>query len=221
MTLCISAIIYWWWKEQDCRKHSYISTSLYGATSYKTMTLRVTTMKTSQKMQSKFATSVRYKDGQTCVRFQVLTVVLSAMWHCAVGQEVTDTAMEHCAFIFQVKQHSCTACHSDEGTIILQNVSNGSSNNTASHSKMLESSWAYLFMIKDLVYHNHLWSSHSSARRWTVWVQKPLILRHYEVVHGRWISLEGLYSQHQNAERHGHAFMPQVCQFCNEFWNTE
>lgn len=71
-----------------------------------------------------------------------------------------------------------------------------------------------MFMIKDLVYHNHLWSSHSSARRWTVWVQKPLILRHYVVVHGRWISLEGLYSQHQNA-------MLQVCQLCNEFWNTE
>jgi hypothetical protein len=25
------------------------------------------------------------------------------------------------------------------------------------------------------------------------------------------------YSQHQSAERHGHAPMPQVCQFCNEF----
>jgi hypothetical protein len=82
--------------------------------------------------------------------------------------------------------------HSDDGTIILQIVSNVSSNNTASHSKMLESSWAELLMITDLVYHNHPWSSHSSARRQTVWVQKPLILRHSEVVHGRCISLEGL-----------------------------
>lgn len=82
--------------------------------------------------------------------------------------------------------------HSDEGTIILQNVSNVPSNNTAAQSKTLESSWADLLMITDLVYHNHPWSSHSSARRQTVWVQKPLILRHSEIVHGRWICREGL-----------------------------
>jgi hypothetical protein len=45
--------------------------------------------------------------------------------------------------------------HSDDSTIILQNVSNVSSNNTASQSKMLESSWADLLMITGLVYHNH------------------------------------------------------------------
>ena len=82
--------------------------------------------------------------------------------------------------------------HSDESTIILQNVSNVSPNNTASQSKMFESSWADLLMITDLVYHNHPWSSHSSARRRTVWVQKPQILRQCEVVRGRWIGMDGL-----------------------------
>jgi len=82
--------------------------------------------------------------------------------------------------------------HSDEGTIILQDVSNVSTSNTASQSKMFEYSWADLLMIMDLVYHNNPGSSHSSAGRQTVWVQKPHILRYCEVVYGRWISLEGL-----------------------------
>lgn len=123
----------------------------------------------------------------------------SAMWHCAVGQGVADIAMDHCVFIFWLKQHPWTGsssileqlAHSDEGTIILK-MSVMPSINTASQSKTLESSWADLLMIMDLDYHNHPWSSHSSARRRTVWVQKPQIFRHSEVVHGMWISLEGL-----------------------------
>jgi len=56
-------------------KHLYISSSLHGAISYM-MTFRVTTMETSHQTHSKFPTSVKQKDGHTCVRYQVLTVVL-------------------------------------------------------------------------------------------------------------------------------------------------
>jgi hypothetical protein len=150
-------------------------------------------METSHLTQSKFTTSVWYKNGQTCVRFQVLscvtvlecdTVLLSKK--SLTLQRINVCSSSGSSSILQLLDHL------DEGTIILQNVSNVSSNNTASWSKIPESSWADLLMIEDLVYRNHLWSSHFSARRWTIWVQKSLILRHSEVIHVRWFSLQSL-----------------------------
>jgi hypothetical protein len=166
---------------------------IFIATSYMT-TYRVTNMETSYQTHSKFANFCKVQgwtdlceisDSQSCVTVLHCDSVLLGK-KSLTRQWIIVHSSSGSSSIFEL------LAHSDEGTIILHNVSNVSSNNTTSQSEMLESPWEDLLTITDLVYHNHPWLSHSSARRQIVWVQKPLILRHAEGVHGRWISLEGL-----------------------------